>query len=320
LTPYLRSQMQVHRNIDSLPSFRNAVITIGSFDGVHLGHQKIITALVREAKNVKGESVIITFDPHPRKIINPAHRLQLINTLQEKIQLLQEKGVDHLVVVPFTLPFSEQAAEVYIQDFLINRFRPHTIIIGYDHHFGKDRKGNYRLLEEKASPYNYRLLEIPKHVIDEIAISSTKIRQALLHCNVDTANKLLGYDFFFEGVVVQGDKLGRQLGYPTANIKYTNEDKIRLGEGVYTVLVHVHQSTKRGMMSIGTRPTFNNNNEEKIEVNIFDFSENIYDEMLQVTVKHYLRSQVKYDSIEALKAQIDLDKEETLKLLNPSSS
>ena len=217
--------MQVHWNIDSLPRFRNAIITIGTFDGVHLGHQKIITSLVQEAHLVGGESVIITFNPHPRKIINPAEDLQLINTLEEKIELLQQKNIDHLVVVPFTFYFSEQPAELYVQNFLINLFHPHTIIIGYDHHFGKERKGNYRLLEEKAAEYNYRLLEIPKHVLDEIAISSTKIRQALLDSHIETANKLLGYDFFFEGVVVDGEKLGRQLGYPTANLKYTNYDK-----------------------------------------------------------------------------------------------
>ena len=306
--------MQVHRNIDSLPQFRNAVITIGTFDGVHLGHQKIITALVQEAKKLGGESVIITFDPHPRKIITPAGHLQLINTLHEKIDLLQEKEIDHLVVVPFTLSFSEQAAEAYIKYFLVKLFHPHTIIIGYDHHFGKDRKGNYRLLEEKAWVYNYRLMEIPKQVLDEIAVSSTKIRDALLNGNVETANKLLGYDFFFEGVVVEGDKLGKQLGYPTANLKYTNEDKIHLGEGVYAVYVRIKGVTKRGMMSIGKRPTFNDT-VEKVEVNIFDFVEDIYGEMLTVIVKHYLRPQEKYDSMETLKAQIDSDKEQSLKLL-----
>ena len=220
--------MQVHRNIDSLPPFKNAVVTIGTFDGVHLGHQKIISALLQEAMSVNGESVIITFDPHPRKIINFADQLQLINTLEEKIELLRERGIDHLVIVPFTSSFAEQSADVYVKNFLVDRFHPHTIIIGYDHHFGKDRKGNYRLLEEKAPLFNYRLLEIPKHVLDEIAISSTKIRDALLRANVEIANRLLGYEYFFEGVVVEGEKLGRQLGYPTANLKYTDFDKIRL--------------------------------------------------------------------------------------------
>jgi riboflavin kinase / FMN adenylyltransferase len=311
---YLRSQMQVHRSIKSLPNFQNAVITIGTFDGVHLGHQKIISALVQEAKNAGGESVIITFNPHPRKIVNPAEHLQLINTLQEKIDLLQNKGVDHLVIVPFTAAFSEQEAETYIQDFLVKLFHPHTIIIGYDHHFGKNRKGHYRLLEQKAATYNYRLKEIPKHVLNEIDISSTKIRKALLASDIATANKLLGYDYFFEGMVVQGDKMGRQLGYPTANLKYTNEDKIRLGEGVYAVYVKVKGEEKKGMMSIGTRPTFNDTS-EKVEVNIFDFDADIYGAVLSVQVKQYLRPQEKYDTIEALIAQIDKDKEDSLKVL-----
>ena len=306
--------MQVHWNIDSLPHFRNAVITIGTFDGVHLGHQKIITSLVQEAHSVGGESIIITFNPHPRKIIKPSDDLQLINTLDEKIELLQKKNIDHLVVVPFTIAFSEQPADVYIQHFLINLFHPHTIIIGYDHHFGKERKGNYRLLEEKAADYNYRLLEIPKHVLDEIAISSTKIRQALLDSHIETANKLLGYDFFFKGVVVEGEKLGRQLGYPTANLKYTDYDKIHLGEGVYAVYAEISGSIKKGMMSIGNRPTFNDTG-EKVEVNLFDFDNDLYGQTVKVIAKKFLRGQEKYNSLEALKAQIDLDKNASLKIL-----
>jgi len=306
--------MQVHWNIDSLPHFRNAVITIGTFDGVHLGHQKIITSLVQEAHSVGGESIIITFNPHPRKIIKPSDDLQLINTLDEKIELLQKKNIDHLVVVPFTIAFSEQPADVYIQHFLINLFHPHTIIIGYDHHFGKERKGNYRLLEEKAADYNYRLLEIPKHVLDEIAISSTKIRQALLDSHIETANKLLGYDFFFKGVVVEGEKLGRQLGYPTANLKYTDYDKIHVGEGVYAVYAEISGSIKKGMMSIGNRPTFNDTG-EKVEVNLFDFNNDLYGQTVKVIAKKFLRGQEKYNSLEALKAQIDLDKNASLKIL-----
>ena len=306
--------MEVYRSIDFLPQFRNAVITIGTFDGVHLGHQKIIDALVNEAHSVSGESVLITFDPHPRKIVNPSQSLQLINTLDEKIELLNEKGIDHVVVVPFTEAFSEQSPELYIKDFLISRFHPHTIIIGYDHHFGKNRGGNYKLLEDKADEYNYNLLEIPKHVIDEIGISSTKIRRAILHSNIDTTNKLLGYEFFLEGLVVEGDKLGRQLGYPTANLVYTNEDKIHLGEGVYAVYASVEGMTKPGMMSIGKRPTLNDTT-EKVEVNLFDFAGDLYGKKMKVTVRKYLRPQEKYNSLAELVQQIDRDKQESLKVL-----
>ena len=236
--------MQVHRLIENLPLFKKAVITIGTFDGVHEGHKKIINALIGEAKRVDGESVIITFDPHPRKIVNPDQPLQLINTLDEKIELLSRAGIDHLVVIPFTKQFAEQSAEEYIRNFLIGNFHPHTIIIGYDHHFGKGRSGNYKLLEEKAAVFNYHLVEIPKHILDEIGVSSTKIRNALLQSNIEIANKLLGYHFFFEGRVIEGDKLGRKLGFPTANLKYTDPDKIHLGHGVYAAYILIDDEIK----------------------------------------------------------------------------
>lgn len=306
--------MLVHRTIENLPPFRNAVITIGTFDGVHEGHKKIIAALVTEAKAVNGESVIITFDPHPRKIVDPDKPLQLINTLEEKTELLAKTGIDHLVIVPFTPGFAEQSAEQYIKDFLIDNFHPATIIIGYDHHFGKGRKGNYKLLEEKAPVFNYKLLEIPKHILDEIGVSSTKIRNALLASDIETANKLLGYDFFFEGKVVEGDKLGRQLGYPTANLEYTDKEKIHLGHGVYAVYVEINGMVKKGMLSIGNRPTLLHS-DEKIEVNIFDWEKEIYGQTLRVIVKKYLRGQEKYDSLEALIRQLHKDKEDSLSCL-----
>ncbi len=303
--------MLVHRNIDSLPEFKNAVITIGTFDGVHLGHRKIIDALREQARAVEGESVLITFDPHPRKIVHPHESLQLINTLQEKIELLSATGIDHVVIVPFTRDFSDQTADQYIEDFLISKFRPHTIIIGYDHHFGKGRTGNFLLLAEKADRFQYKLLEIPKYLIDEIGVSSTKIRNALLKTDTDTANRLLGYEFFFEGLVVHGDKLGRKLGYPTANLIYTDAEKIRLGQGVFAVQVEVKGMIRKGMLSIGNRPTLNNS-DERVEVNIFDWDEEIYGKTIRVTVHKFLRSQEKYTSLEALKDQLALDKENSL--------
>jgi len=306
--------MQVHRTIENLPPFNNAVITIGTFDGVHEGHKKIITALLSKAEEVGGESLIITFDPHPRKIVNPHEPLQLINTLDEKIELLSKAGIDHLVVVPFTHEFAEQTAEQYIKNFLIDNFHPQIIIIGHDHHFGKGRKGNYKLLEEKAEVYNYQLVEIPKHVLDEIAVSSTKIRKALSESNVETANKLLGYDFFFEGRVLEGDKLGRQLGYPTANLQYTDKDKLQLGHGVYAVYVVIGSITKKGMLSIGNRPTLTNS-EERIEVNIFEWDQDIYGHTIRVIVKKFLRPQEKYNSLEELIQQLAKDREVSLSVL-----
>jgi riboflavin kinase / FMN adenylyltransferase len=306
--------MQVYKGIEELPPFSNSVITIGTFDGVHQGHRKLIKTLVDEAGKVNGESVIITFDPHPRKIINPAEPLQLINTLKEKIELLSTTGVDHLVVVPFTKKFSELPAEEYISHFLVAKFHPHTIIIGYDHHFGRNRQGNITFLQERGSHYGYELLQISKHTVDEIAISSTRIRDAILSSDIETANKLLGYEYFFEGVVINGSKLGRELGFPTANIEYTNPYKIRLGDGVYAVYVTIDTVQKKGMLSIGNRPTLKDS-AMQVEVNIFDFDENIYGKELKISVKKFLRPQEKYADLEELTKQLYLDKENSLEAL-----
>jgi len=318
--------MKVYRDIDQLPSFRNSVITIGTFDGVHEGHRSIIEHLKQEAKKINGETGIITFHPHPRKVVSSAILgIRLINTLDEKIELLENTGIDHLAIVPFTEAFANQPAEDYIKDFLIEKFHPHTIIIGYDHRFGRDRQGDYRLLERMASVYNYVLKEIPKHVLDEIAISSTNIREAIIHSDIDTANKLLGYDFFFEGVVIDGDKLGRKLGYPTANLKITDEEKIHLGDGIYAVEVdfpfagnsanlETNNTKLKGMMSIGFRPTVDGK-KRVIEVNIFDFDKDIYGETVRVYAKKYLRPEIKFNNVDDLVKQIAKDKTDSLKLL-----
>jgi riboflavin kinase/FMN adenylyltransferase len=306
--------MQVHRSIEALPPFLNTVITIGTFDGVHQGHKKLIDALTKEAETAHGESVLITFHPHPRKIINPSEHLQLINTLDEKIELLSQTGLDHLVIIPFNKAFAEQSADQYVENFLIDKFHPHTIIIGYDHHFGKGRQGNFNFLAAKADKYGYRLLEIPKYILDEIAVSSTKIRTSLLQSDVETANKLLGYDFFSSGVVVKGDQLGRKLGYPTANLEYDDPDKIQLGDGVYAAYATIEGQTKKGMLSIGNRPTLKDST-QKVEINIFDWDKDIYGEKLRFTVKKFLRQQEKYASLEELKKQLALDKGNSLSFL-----
>ncbi|MGZ8558225.1 MAG: riboflavin biosynthesis protein RibF [Chitinophagaceae bacterium] len=320
--------MEVHYNIEQLPVFRRAVITIGAFDGVHSGHRQIIRKLKEEAKKINGETVIITFHPHPRKVVSSTILgIRLINTLDEKIELLGHLGIDHLVVVPFTDLFASQQAEEYVQHFLVDKFHPHTIIIGYDHRFGKERKGDYLLLEKLAPLLKFQLKEIPKHVLDEISISSTRIREALLNGKIEIADKLLGYDFFFSGTVVHGDKLGRQLGYPTANLKVQDEEKITPGNGIYAVYAELvgnvtsyqlpvtgNRQCFKGMMSIGFRPTVDGK-KRVIEVNIFDFNKEIYDQTLRVYVKKYLREEIKYDSLDDLVKQIDQDKIESLKVL-----
>lgn len=326
--------MQVHRDIDSLPLFQNAVVTIGTFDGVHVGHRQIINKLKVEALKIKGESVIITFHPHPRKIISSAILgVRLINTLEEKIEVLSGLGIDHLVIVPFTDAFANQPAEDYIRNFLFEKFRPDTIIIGYDHRFGRERLGDYKLLEKVAPQFGFKIKEIPKHILDEIAISSTNIREAVLHTDIEMANRLLGYTFFFEGEVVHGNKLGRQLGYPTANLKVQDPEKIIPGDGIYAVYVDMKRRSAikdeertevnsipgesvqyKGMMSIGFRPTVDGK-KRVIEVNVFDFNKDIYGETIRVYVKKFLRAEVKFNSLEDLVKQIDQDKIETLRVL-----
>lgn len=307
--------MKIHHSIEQLPRFTNAVVTIGTFDGVHLGHRLIIDSLKEEAAKVGGETVIITFHPHPRKIVSSVITgVRLINTLSERIGLLEKTGIDHLVVVPFTDFFANQSAEEYIRDFLVQKFDPHTIIIGYDHRFGKERIGDYKLMEEKALTYNYHLKEIPEHILDAVKVSSTNIRNAILHSNIDEANKLLGYLFFFDGEVVDGDKIGRSIGYPTANLKGTDEEKIVLGDGIYAVYADLEGKHHKGMMSIGFRPTVNGKR-RVTEVNIFDFDDQIYGKTIRIHVKKYLRSEVKFDSLEDLTQQLHKDKEESLKYL-----
>lgn len=322
--------MQVHRDINNLPSLENAAITIGTFDGVHNGHLQIIQQLKKEAKVNEGESVIITFHPHPRLVLNQKKNraaIKLLTTLQEKIELLANKEIDHLVIVPFTLEFSNQSAKEYISDFLVQKFHPKTIIVGYDHRFGNNREGDYHLLEKYQQEYNYKVKEIPEQVLNHVTISSTKIRAALREGDINTAKECLGYDYFFEGKVVDGNKLGRTLGYPTANLEIKNPNKLIPENGIYAVnlsiakesvnedSLFITESFHQGMMSIGFRPTIADNR-RTIEVNIFDFNEDIYGRLVRVYIKYFLRNEEKFDSIEELKNQISWDEKAAKKLLH----
>lgn len=306
--------MTVHYHLDQLPFFRNAIVTIGTFDGIHTGHRQILQQLKDEAAKQGGETVIITFNPHPRRIVRgQAQAVLLLNTLGEKIQLLNEQGIDHLVVVPFTEAFASQPAKEYVENFLVRLFHPHTIIIGYDHHFGYGRKGNFQLLEAMKSSFNYRVKEIPEHVLQQSTISSTKIREALLAGNIATANAFLGYPYFFEGQIIEGNKLGRTIGYPTANLKILDAEKLIPGNGVYAVEAVVKNTDGnsqpiKGMMNIGIRPTINGT-QRTIEVNLFDFDADIYENTLQVFVKAKLRDEKKFNGLEELKEQLAKDKE-----------
>ena len=302
--------MLVYRNTEQIPLFRNTVLTIGTFDGVHTGHQQVITQMINRAEEVKGETVIITFDPHPRTVVKAASGIRLINTLEEKIELLSDKGIDHLVIIPFTEEFAQLSAEDYISRFLIRNFKPHTLIIGYDHHFGKGRSGNFQLLKEKSTIYNYSLMEIPAHVLNSISVSSTCIREAISEGEMETANPLLGYTYFFSGEVMEGNKLGRTIGYPTANLVIGDKFKLIPGDGVYAVDVILSDEPDKtfpAMMNIGFRPTVDSS-KRMIEVNIFNFERMIYGKSLKVFVKKFLRPEIKFSGLEELKAQLALDK------------
>lgn len=307
--------MLVHTNLNQLPVFRNAVVTIGTFDGVHTGHQQIINQLKEEAKAIDGETVIITFHPHPRKIVS-SKQIFILTTLAEKISLLSALGIDHLVVVPFDEHFAEQSAEAYVHDFLIEKFHPGLVIIGYDHRFGKGRQGDYHMMEEYAKKFGFELREIPEHVLNNATVSSTRIREALLHGNLADANKYLGYAYFFEGVVEEGNKLGRTIGYPTANIHIDDQEKLIPGNAVYAVHVELLSTNQKfgGMMNIGVRPTVDGT-KRTIEVNLFNFERDIYGSTIKISLEQHLRGEIKFNGLEALKEQLAKDKQAALAIL-----
>ena len=305
--------MKVYNTVEELPSFTGTVLTIGSFDGVHLGHKALIQQLINIGKSENCETVLITFHPHPRKILNT--KIELLSTLEEKINIISQSGINHLAIIPFTEKFSEFSPLQYIEDFLVKHFQPRAIVIGYDHKFGKDRKGDIVFLESLSSKWNYKVVEIGAEMIEKVNISSSAIRKFLDQGNILEANKLLGYPYSFEGMVEHGNKIGKEIGYPTANLNLEEEEKKLPCSGIYAVKVSVDQKIFGGMLYIGTRPTIKGETKSVIEVNIFDFSEEIYGKSIRVYLIGFIRNDEKFDSLEALKNTIKKDKEAALKLL-----
>lgn len=307
--------MRIYNNIDEFTAVKNAVVTIGTFDGVHIGHRKIISGIKELANNTDGETVILTFFPHPRMILHPEDEsLKLISTITEKAQLMEALGVDHLIITPFSRDFSNQTAEGYIRDVLVNKIGTKKIVIGYDHRFGKDRQGGLEDLLRLGPIYGFDVVEIPEQDINEVAISSTRIRTALLNGQIDLANSFLGYPFFITGTVTRGDQLGRQLGYPTANILIEEKYKLIPSDGIFAVTVHVAGVQYKGMAYIGSRPTVNGLT-RNIEVNIFDFDKEIYNQPIRMDFHHYVRGDIKFASLDELKVQLAKDREDVLALL-----
>lgn len=299
--------MKVHRGLNNLPKFKNAVITMGTYDGVHFGHRQIIKRVIELAKETDGESIMLTYDPHPRIALNPSTKLQLLCTLDEKIEMLSEFGIDHAVIAPFTKEFASIDAEEYIKDFLVKHFAPSYIIIGYDHHFGKNRMGNIDLLKQFSKTYNYQVEEISKQTIDDIAVSSTKIRNALLDGDIDTANNLLISPYTISGEVIHGNKIGRTLGFPTANIDIQESQKLIPKAGVYAVKVLQNNDLYDGVLSIGYRPTVVEDSKLTIEVFIFDFSKTIYGEEIKIIFVEKIRDEIKFSSKEILISKMQED-------------
>lgn len=306
--------MKTVLNITNFTSKEKTFVTIGTFDGVHFGHQKILEKLVTNAKKTNRKSVLLTFFPHPRMVLQKEASIELINTIEERTHLLEKIGLDYLIIHPFSKDFSRTSALEFVRDILVNQLNISKLIIGYDHHFGKNREGNIEQLTEYSTLYDFTVEEIPAQDIDTVSVSSTKIRRALKQGNLKTANNFLGYYFSLTGTVVKGENLGTKIGYPTANINIKEDYKLIPKNGVYVVQSFLNNKVVFGMMNIGNRPTVNGNN-QTIEVNFFDFEANLYEQKLTVELLYFIREEQKFDSIDALSHQLKKDKETALEYL-----
>jgi riboflavin kinase / FMN adenylyltransferase len=307
--------MNVYYGTKEFVKLENAVVTSGTFDGVHLGHQKILNRLNEVASETNGQSVVITFYPHPRSVISPDNQgIKLLSTLDEKIELLEKSGVNHLIIIPFTREFSELSSEEFIQRILIETIGTRTLVIGFDHRFGKNREGGFDYLKQNKARYGFEIEEISRHDIENVGISSSKIRKALDEGDVPTADHFLGRNYAISGVIVKGKQLGRTIGFPTANIQVREIAKLIPADGVYAVKVYHQESEFGGMLNIGNRPTVDGTY-KTIEVNIFDFNREIYGENLKVEFIKKIRNEQKFNGLEELKTQIAKDKETCKKIL-----
>ena len=299
--------MKIHSGTASIQGLKNAVVTSGTFGGVHIGHQKILERLKQAAKEIDGETVLITYWPHPRLVLsNRNNGLKLLSTFPEKANLLEHYGIDHLVKIPFTKEFASLSSEAYIKSILHDKVGTKKLIIGYDHRFGKDRQGGLEELTQFAPKYGYELEEIPRQDIEAIGVSSTRIRKALEASEVTVANQYLGRPYSLTGMVIHGNKLGRTIGFPTANIGIKEPYKLLPSNGIYAIRINIDFKVYDGMINIGNRPTVGGNT-RTIEANIFDFDEDIYDQEITVEFIDHIRNEIKFDGIDGLKNQLQKD-------------
>lgn len=306
--------MKLHHNTPTLKSLKKTLITIGTFDGVHIGHQKVINRLLKSSKVENLESTLITFSEHPRTALKQEQNISLLNTSEEKIQLLEKLGLDNLVILDFQ-SISELTGEEFVKTILVDKLNIQKIIIGYDHRFGKNRSSDIHDLIYFGKKYHFDVEQISAQELNDITISSTKIRNAILSGNISLANSYLGYEFFFSGVVTQGKQLGRTIGFPTANIEIQNSQKIIPKTGVYIVKGKWNNNLYNGMMNIGFRPTVNGTS-QSIEVHFLDLNEDLYDKEITIYVLDFIRDEKKFNSLEELKEQLKKDKNKTLEFFN----
>jgi riboflavin kinase / FMN adenylyltransferase len=307
--------MKIYHGIEDFTRLPNAVVTSGTFDGVHVGHQKILSRLREAAIRSGGETVVITFWPHPRLVLHPEDTsLKLLNTFEEKAELLKQQGIQHLLRIPFTREFSQLSSEEFITQIIVETIGTKKLIIGYDHHFGKNREGSFEQLKLNAPKYGFEVEEIPRQDLDHVGVSSTKIRKALEEGDIETATHFLGGPYSLTGRVVMGDKLGRILGYPTANLEIDTAYKLVPADAIYAVTVNYSHQQYNGMLYIGNRPTVQGM-KRNIEVNIFDFDEDIYGESLTIYFHKLIRRDTRFNDLEELKKQLHKDKEVALRIL-----
>jgi riboflavin kinase/FMN adenylyltransferase len=308
--------VKVYHKPEDFIKVKKPVVTVGTFDGVHVGHQKIFEKMRQVAGETGGETVVITFFPHPRLVIHPNSRnLKFINTRKKKYSLIEKAGIDHLVIIPFTKEFSRLSSEVFIKDILIDRINVHNLIIGYDHHFGRNRNGSYRNLLKLGKLYGFNIEEVPARNVHNMSVSSTKIRNALRLGMVSLANDLLGYEYSITGKVIPGRKIGKTMGFPTANIELEDKYKLITAVGVYACRVEWKGKLFKGMGNIGYRPTVDHGG-LTIEVHIFDFSEHIYGETITIYFVDRIRDEIKFKDIQALRDQLVQDEKRVLKMLS----
>ena len=308
--------MNIYYDIEDFKKVPNAIVTIGTFDGVHRGHQAILKNMVNRAKETDGESVVVTFYPHPRQVLSHDAGIRFISTQEEKIQHLEALGIDNLIIIKFTKEFAAISSEDFIKDYIVKNIQPAILVIGYDHHFGKGRSGDFSMLYELGNQYHFKVEKIQEQDVDDMAVSSTKIRHFLEDGDIHHANLLLGYEFSYTGKVIHGQQVGQKMGYPTANIDVAEEFQLIEKPGVYATYVDFEGRSYPAMTYIGKRPTMHDNRPQSIETHILDFDQDLYDKEIKIRFVDYVRDDKKFDNFEALKQQISNDEQTIINILN----